>query len=158
VSDEFADFGLALTTKGGLAGESHARILNTCDADNRNDPDVGSPNNKCNPAGPGTVIEVEEGGPTGAGPNCESLGIVLIIQNEDPTITIPDDNVNVALFSSTLMARLSTLVILGFLTWLRRLDHGRVLGGQWRDERTLFRFRFWATIRIRFSRSTRPAT
>jgi hypothetical protein len=46
VSDEFVDYGLgALSTKGGLAGESHARIFNTSDADNRNDPDIGSPNN-----------------------------------------------------------------------------------------------------------------
>jgi hypothetical protein len=45
----------------------------------------------CDPAGPGIGIG---GQPNGAGPNCEPLGNVLIVQNEDPKITIPDDNVN----------------------------------------------------------------
>jgi hypothetical protein len=83
---------LALSTKGGLPGKNCARLFNTsADAENSNNPDLGSPNNKCSPAGP-AIGRVDE--PTGAGPNCKPLGNFLIIQNHNPEITIPDNNVN----------------------------------------------------------------
>jgi hypothetical protein len=86
VSNEWADYALTLSTMGGLEGESRPRLFNTSIVGN--DPDLGSPNSKCNPAGPG----IGEGGePTGAGPNCNPLGNVLIIQNSDSSVTIPDD-------------------------------------------------------------------
>jgi hypothetical protein len=51
LSDEFEKYGLALSTEGELAGESRPHLFNPSDADNSNDPDLGSPNNKCSPAG-----------------------------------------------------------------------------------------------------------
>jgi len=56
-----------------------------------NDPGLGSPNEYCTPSGPGKSLE---GGPLGAGPNCDPMGNSLIIQNSDESITIPDDSVD----------------------------------------------------------------
>jgi hypothetical protein len=91
VCDEWAKYGLTLSTKGGLEGELCPRLFSTSRAGQSNDPDLGSPNIMCDPSGPGLG---KGGEPCGAGPNCNPLGNVLIIQNEDPKITIPDDNVN----------------------------------------------------------------
>ena len=53
------------------------------------DPDLGSPNEMCSPAGPGTGEGGEPGEPVR---NCEPLGNVLIIQEvNDCPDDIPDD-------------------------------------------------------------------
>ena len=53
------------------------------------DPDLGAPNNKCNPPGPG----VGDGGKPGQEwQNCEPLGNVLIVQERNNRMDIPDDN------------------------------------------------------------------
>jgi hypothetical protein len=55
------------------------------------DPDLGSPNLKCNPKGPG----IGNGGiPSAAFPNCEALGNVLILQNPHITTDRPNDDPN----------------------------------------------------------------
>jgi hypothetical protein len=46
------------------------------------DPDLGSPNRKCSPAGPG---KGRGGNPNAAFPNCEPLGNLLILQNHNIT-------------------------------------------------------------------------
>jgi hypothetical protein len=124
VFDEWEDFGLTLSAQGGLRGEKCPPLFDTSCADKSNEPDLESPNNKCRPAGPGIGTGGE---PTGKEPNCHPLGNVLIVQNADPEITIPEDTVNGGTISSTLLERLSTLVTLGFLlvtlgylTWLRK--------------------------------------
>lgn len=89
VSDEWASIGMSLWTIGGLAGETRPRLFNTSSVGN--DPDLGAPNEWCPMPGPGKGVD---GKPDGKGPNCDPLGLVLIIQNEDDTITVPDDNVN----------------------------------------------------------------
>jgi hypothetical protein len=53
------------------------------------DPDLGSPNMRCDGGGPG---KGEDGEPDGNGPNCSPLGNVLIIQ--EPGEDCPDDNVD----------------------------------------------------------------
>jgi hypothetical protein len=89
VSNQWASIGLTLSTIGGLAGENRPRLFNTSDVGN--DPDLGTPNERCTPPGPGVGIGGE---PSGDGPNCDYLGNVLIIQESDSSITIPDDNVD----------------------------------------------------------------
>ena len=89
VSNEWVSLGMTLSTIGGLASENRPRLFNTSSVGN--DPDLGSPNEYCTPSGPG---KGSEGGPSGAGPNCDPLGNVLIVQNSDASITIPDDSVD----------------------------------------------------------------
>ena len=84
-------YGLKLAASGGL-GEL-PRIFDTANpGSNRyGDPDLGSPNEKCTPSGPGTGIGGEPGAP---GENCDPLGNVLIIQENNKKPEIPDDNVD----------------------------------------------------------------
>lgn len=84
VSDQWAALGMSLSTTGGLANENRPRLFNTSDVGN--DPDLGAPNKWCTPPGPG---KGSGGEPGGAGPNCDPLGNVLIVQTSDKTITIP---------------------------------------------------------------------
>jgi hypothetical protein len=53
----------------------------------RDDPDLGSPNRKCTPKGPGIGVG---GRPNASFPNCDPLGNLLIIQNPAVT-TAPND-------------------------------------------------------------------
>jgi hypothetical protein len=50
------------------------------------DADLGAPNEKCTPPGPGVGAGGEPGLP---GENCSPLGNVLIIQEENEDLTIP---------------------------------------------------------------------
>jgi hypothetical protein len=53
------------------------------------DPDLGAPNKKCKPPGPG----VGDGGKPGQEwQNCAPLGNVLIVQEKNRLMNIPDDN------------------------------------------------------------------
>ena len=84
---EWDAYGLVLSAAGGRG--SRPRLFDTAFVGN--DPDLGSPNEKCTPSGPG---EGEGGEPGSEGENCKFLGNVLIIQTSDESITIPDDNVD----------------------------------------------------------------
>lgn len=88
VANQWQSIGMILSTVGGLASENRPRLFNTSSVGN--DPDLGSPNEFCTPPGPGVGLE---GQPGGAGPNCDPLGNVLIVQSSDESITIPDDAV-----------------------------------------------------------------
>ena len=85
VSTEWLEVGLSLSASGGCS--SFPRLLETSDvSDNLN---LGSPNAKCNPPGPG----VGNGGEPGAlGENCDSLGNVLIVQEGDTELSVPNRN------------------------------------------------------------------
>jgi hypothetical protein len=62
------------------------RVFNTSDPGR--DPDLGAPNGKCSPPGPG----IGHGGePNTPGENCEALGNVLIIQEDNDELGIPDN-------------------------------------------------------------------
>lgn len=87
VSDQWESLGLSLYASGGRG--YLPRLFNTSSVGN--DPDLGSPNEKCTPSGPGRGAGGEPGSDA---PNCNPLGNVLIIQNSDESITIPDDNKN----------------------------------------------------------------
>jgi hypothetical protein len=87
VEDEWETYGLTLSANGGFG--SLPRLFNTSSVGN--DPDLGSPNEKCTPSGPG---KGEGGQPGSVGANCQFLGNVLIIQDSNKRIKIPDDNVN----------------------------------------------------------------
>jgi hypothetical protein len=90
VSNEWFDaHGLTLSASGGFS--DMPRLFNTSDVgdDIVGDPDLGSPNKKCDPSGPGVGVGGEPGQP---GENCVPQGNVLIIQDEDTDQ--PDDNVD----------------------------------------------------------------
>jgi hypothetical protein len=92
VENEWAEFGLKLSAAGGYG--TRPRVFDTSNPGKDNDsgdPDLGSPNGRCNPAGPG----VGQGGePREVGENCTPLGNVLIIQETNANMDIPDDNMN----------------------------------------------------------------
>jgi hypothetical protein len=98
---------MTLSSSGGLASSNYPRLFNTSSVGI--DPDLGSPNEYCTQSGPGKGLE---GGPAGAGPNGDPLGNVLIIQNRDKSITIPDDSVDGGsiLFDFSLFLRLDCLI------------------------------------------------
>jgi len=92
IEDEYAAFGLTLSASGGLG--TLPRLFDTANPggkDGFGDPDLGAPNERCNGGGPGWG---EGGEPDGAGPNCNPLGNVLIIQEPNGKPQIPDDNVD----------------------------------------------------------------
>jgi hypothetical protein len=55
------------------------------------DPDLGSPNALCNPSGPGIGVGGQPKN-VNLGANCAPLGHVLIIQEANKDLTVPDDN------------------------------------------------------------------
>ena len=89
VEDEWEEYSLIVSAKGGFG--TLPRIFDTAQVGNDlyGDPDLGSPNEKCTPPGPGVGLGGEPGEP---GENCEYLGNVLIIQEDNTDTTIPDDN------------------------------------------------------------------
>ena len=88
---EWEDFGLVLSSSGGYG--VHPRLFDTSNVGNEiyGDADLGTPNERCSPPGPGRG---EGGEPGMKGENCEFLGNVLIIQENNFDSSIPDDNVN----------------------------------------------------------------
>ena len=93
VKDEWRDLGLVLSAQGGLSDRmgNMPRIFDTANPGNATvgDPDLGAPNRKCTPTGPGIGMGGEPGQP---GINCKPLGNVLIIQENNNLPLIPDDN------------------------------------------------------------------
>jgi len=80
VEKEWAAYGLTLSATGGFL--DFPRLFDTSDIGNPNfgDADLGSPNERCTPSGPG----VGEGGEPGEpGENCVPQGNVLIIQEDN---------------------------------------------------------------------------
>ena len=93
VDNEWAEFGLKLSSSGGFGKKP--RIFDSSNPGNEKygDLDLGSPNERCDVRGrkPG----VGEGGePDAEGANCEPLGNLLIIQEKNNKMNIPDDNVD----------------------------------------------------------------
>lgn len=84
-------YGLSLSATGGLGNKPP--LFNTSDIGTHKygDPDLGSPNECCPNPGPGRGEGGEPGTP---GANCEPLGNVLIIQEDNRRPEIPDDNVD----------------------------------------------------------------
>lgn len=90
VKREWAVLGLTLSTSGGVGSlPRQFNMANPHGNDDYGDYDLGSPNERCSPPGPG---KGEGGEPDGAGPNCEPLGNVLIVQEPNNKPLIPDDN------------------------------------------------------------------
>lgn len=86
LNNEYRDtYGVVLSASGGYL--QFPRVFNTANA-NEQDAHLGSPNEKCEPAGPGVGFAGE---PIFPGSNCESLGNVLIIQDPGDTGR-PKDN------------------------------------------------------------------
>jgi hypothetical protein len=80
---------LAVSSFNGGYTAQGTRVFDTSLEDTR-DPDLGSPNEQCNPAGPGVGLGGIPGAP---GENCVAQGNVLIIQQDNgPDDTEPDDN------------------------------------------------------------------
>jgi hypothetical protein len=92
VEKEWAKFGLTLSAAGGYS--TRPRVFDTANTGNNDidgDSDLGSPNKRCKPAGPG----VGKGGePDEKGANCTPLCNVLIVQERNQNMDIPDDNVS----------------------------------------------------------------
>lgn len=75
VSNEWETFGMLLSAIGGF--DTRPRLFNTSDTVGSY---LGTPNMQCNSTGPGVGLGGE---PDGNGPNCQSPGNVLIIQDPD---------------------------------------------------------------------------
>jgi hypothetical protein len=89
VSNEWEEFGLILSASGGYG--DLPRVFDTSNPgdEESGDPDLGSPNERCIPPGPG----IGEGGePGGDGENCSPLGNALIVQEGNDDLDVPDDN------------------------------------------------------------------
>jgi hypothetical protein len=70
------------------------RVIDTAnpgEGNDKGDPDLGAPNMRCSPPGPGVGIGGE---PDMEGENCSPLGNALIIQELNDPMSIPDDNVD----------------------------------------------------------------
>jgi hypothetical protein len=80
----------ALPNEGGVAPNSKARLFNS-NAPTANDFELGSPNAFCNPEGPGWG---DGGVPGTPGENCIQQGNVLIIQENNTDVSVPDDSVH----------------------------------------------------------------
>ena len=82
---------MVLSASGGVG--DRPRLLDSanprCEGDTGGDPDLGAPNKKCTPSGPGRGVGGNPGKP---GENCDPLGNVLIIQEPSSDHTCPDDN------------------------------------------------------------------
>jgi hypothetical protein len=87
VDDQWTDYGFYLSSTGGYG--TRPRLFDTSDVGT--DPDLGSPNELCYPPGPGIGLA---GAPGQTGVNCEYLGNVLIIQQDGPADSHPNDNAN----------------------------------------------------------------
>jgi hypothetical protein len=84
-----SDYFVTVEATGGYTPDGAARVFNTANpgtAEN-GDPDLGSPNSKCDGGGPGIG---DGGAPDSAYSNCVPLGNILIIQEEDRVQ--PDDD------------------------------------------------------------------
>jgi hypothetical protein len=92
VRDQWKSLGLTLLAEGGLSKSkgNMPRIFDTNNpgTENAGDPDLGAPNERCTPAGPGTG---KGGGPGNKGVNCAPQGNALIVQEVNNRPDVPDD-------------------------------------------------------------------
>ena len=111
VDDEWKEYGLTLSSKRGYG--TRPRLLDTAYIGNKDhgDADLGSPNRRCTPSGPG---KGEGGEPDAPGANCDYLGNVLIIQ-EDDDLSIPDDNADGGIISFQFSHEGQTVYDIGLL-------------------------------------------
>jgi len=87
VGDQYSQYELKLSATGGYGDMPHVFDTSKVGNSDYGDPDLGSPNERC--GGPG----VGEGGePDSPGANCDFLGNVLIVQEDNGCPDIPDDN------------------------------------------------------------------
>jgi hypothetical protein len=95
VTDQWKSLGLKLSASGTKSSKKGARIFDTTNPGSikAGDPDLGAPNQRCTPAGPGIGAGGE---PTSGnkGVNCKPQGNALIIQEDNAYPDIPNDNVN----------------------------------------------------------------
>lgn len=89
VRNQWISYGMVVSAIGGLG--NLPRLFDTANPGTQEagDPDLGSPNETCNPPGPGWGIGGEIGAP---GENCVPLGFCLIVQEINARLDIPDDN------------------------------------------------------------------
>ena len=89
VEKEWELYGLVLSSTGGFG--TKPRLFDTANPGTKRygDPDLGAPNKHCPYPGPGLGEGGEQGAP---GENCSPLGNVLIIQEVNDNMDIPDDN------------------------------------------------------------------
>jgi hypothetical protein len=96
VTDQWKSLGLMLAASGTESSKKGARIFDTTNPGRRKtgDPDLGAPNKRCTPAGPGIGRGGEPGEPDKKGVNCEPQGNALIIQEDNSRPGVPNDNRN----------------------------------------------------------------
>ena len=92
VSNQWKSLGLQIAASGTKSSEKGARIFDTTNpgTEEAGDPDLGAPNERCNPAGRG---HGEGGEPGQPGVNCKPQGNALIVQEDNDKPDIPDYNV-----------------------------------------------------------------
>jgi hypothetical protein len=86
---------MTVSASGTESSKKGARIFDTTNPGTQDagDPDLGAPNQRCTPAGPGIGVGGEPSlGNWGV--NCEPQGNALIVQEDNANPNIPDDNVN----------------------------------------------------------------
>lgn len=89
VSNQWESYGLILSAKGGYGTLPRLFDCSNPGSYDYGDPDLGSPNETCDPPGPG----IGAGGERGSlGENCSPLGFALIVQEKNNALEIPDDN------------------------------------------------------------------
>jgi hypothetical protein len=92
VRDQWKSLGLTLFAEGGLSKSkgNMPRIFDTKNpgTENAGDPDLGAPNERCTPAGPGIG---NDGEPGNKGVNCAPQGNALIVQEVNKRPDVPDD-------------------------------------------------------------------
>ena len=103
-------YGVKLSASGGFS--DLPRLFNTSDVGDQElgDPDLGSPNEKCSPPGPGVGVGGEPGMP---GENCVPQGNVLIIQEADTEQ--PDDNVDGGTITFEFVSTADTVYEIGLM-------------------------------------------
>lgn len=89
MEDEYELYGLTLSASGGFGTLPRAFDTANPGDEEFGDLDLGAPNEECSPSGPG---EGSGGVPGAEGENCKELGNVLIIQEKNANVLIPDDN------------------------------------------------------------------
>ncbi len=91
VQNQWSKYGMIVSAKGGLG--TLPRLFDTANPGEKDvafgDRDLGSPNETCDPPGPGEGLGGEMGAP---GENCVPLGFCLIVQENNERPDIPDDN------------------------------------------------------------------
>lgn len=90
VMDEWKPYGMVVKSKGGYGKSPRLFDCANPGTVEAGDPDLGSPNETCEPnGGPGVGVGGERGAP---GENCVPLGYALIVQERNNRMEVPDDN------------------------------------------------------------------